>query len=50
MDTILYIIIAAVGVVIGVLVGISYSRKSTNSKANFIIKDAKQNAENIIPS
>ena len=48
MDTILYIIIAAVGVVIGVLVGISYSRKSTNSKANFIIKDAKQNAENII--
>jgi len=50
MDTILYIIIAAVGVVIGVLVGISYSRKSTNSKANFIIKDAKQNAENIIQS
>ena len=48
MDTILYIIIAAVGVVIGVLVGISYSRKSTNSKANFIIKDAKQNAENMI--
>ena len=48
MDTILYIIIAAVGVVIGVLVGISYSRKSTNSKANFIIKDVKQNAENII--
>ena len=48
MDTILYIIIAVVGVVIGVLVGISYSRKSTNSKANFIIKDAKQNAENII--
>ena len=48
MDTILYIIIAAVGVVIGVLVGISYSRKSTNSKANFIIKDAKQNAGNII--
>ena len=48
MDTILYIIIAAVGVVIVVLVGISYSRKYTNSKANFIIKDAKQNAENII--
>ncbi len=42
---IIYIII---GLVVGALGGILYSRKATNSKANFIIKDAKQNAENII--
>ena len=40
-----YIII---GLVVGALGGILYSRKATNSKANFIIKDAKQSAENII--
>ena len=42
---VIYIII---GLVVGALGGILYSRKATNSKANFIIKDAKQNAENII--
>ena len=42
---IIYIII---GLVVGALGGILYSRKATNSKANFIIKDAKQSAENII--
>ena len=36
---VIYIII---GLVVGALGGILYSRKATNSKANFIIKDAKQ--------
>ena len=48
MDIIFYMIVGVMGAVAGVIGGIFYSRKSTDSKANLIIKDAKQNAENII--
>ena len=48
MDIIFYMIVGLMGVTAGVIGGIFYSRKSTDSKANLIIKDAKQNAENII--
>lgn len=48
MDIIFYMIVGGMGIIAGVIVGIFYSRKSTDSKANLIIKDAKQNAENII--
>ena len=48
MDIIFYMIVGMMGAVAGVIGGIFYSRKSTDSKANLIIKDAKQNAENII--
>ena len=48
MDIIFYMIVGLMGVIAGVIGGIFYSRKSTDSKANLIIKDAKQNAENII--
>ena len=48
MDIIFYMIVGLMGVIAGVIGGIFYSRKSTDSKANLIIKDAKQNAENIV--
>ena len=44
MDIIFYMIVGGMGIIAGVIVGIFYSRKSTDSKANLIIKDAKQNA------
>lgn len=45
---IMYIVIGVIGLIIGALAGIFYSRSSTTSKANLIITDAKQNAENIV--
>lgn len=45
---ILSIVISIVCFIVGAFAGLMYSRKSTNSKANFIIKDAKKSAENII--
>ena len=47
MDT-MSIIISIVCLIIGALAGLYYSKKATNSKANFIIKDAKKSAENLI--
>ncbi|MDO4763517.1 MAG: ribonuclease Y [Flavobacteriaceae bacterium] len=48
MDILFYIIIGGICLGLGAVAGIFYSRKATNSKANFIIKDAQQNADNII--
>lgn len=48
MDIFYIIITGIIFLIVGVFVGMTYSKKSTSSKANFIIKDAKQNAENII--
>lgn len=48
MDILFYIIFGAVGIILGTFAGIFYSKKSTQSKANFIIKDAQQSAENIV--
>lgn len=45
---IMYIVIGVIGLIIGALAGVFYSRSSTTSKANLIITDAKQNAENIV--
>ena len=44
----LTIIISIVCLVIGLLIGFLISKSSLNSKANFIMKDAKKSAENII--
>lgn len=44
----LTIIISIVCLVIGLLIGFLVSKSSLNSKANFMIKDAKKSAENII--
>ena len=44
----LTIIISIVCLVIGLLIGFLISKSSLNSKANFIMKDAKKTAENII--
>ena len=44
----LTIIISIVCLVIGLLIGFLVSKSSLNSKANFIMKDAKKSAENII--
>ena len=42
------IIIGIVGLVIGAILGMIFSKSSLNSKAKFIIQDAKKNAENLI--
>ena len=44
----LTIIISIVCLVIGLLIGFLVSKSSLNSKANFMMKDAKKSAENII--
>lgn len=46
--TITTIIIGLVCLLIGAVAGVLYSRSSLNSKAKFIVKDAKKSAENII--
>lgn len=48
MDIVIYIIIGMICLALGAVSGVLYSRKATSSKANFIIKDAQQNADNII--
>lgn len=42
------IIIGIVSLVIGAVLGIVFSKSSLNSKAKFIIEDAKKNAENLV--
>ncbi len=42
------VIVGVVCLVIGAVVGIFFSRSSLNTKAKFIIDDAKKNAENLI--
>ncbi len=42
------LIVGVVCLVIGAAVGIFFSRSSLNTKAKFIIDDAKKNAENLI--
>ena len=42
------IIIGIIALVVGAVLGMMYSRSSLNSKAKFIIEDAKKNAENLI--
>lgn len=46
--TLTAIIISIVCLVIGLVIGFLASKSSLNSKANFIMKDAKKSAENII--
>lgn len=42
------IILGVIGLVIGAIIGFAFSKSSLNSKAKFIIDDAKKNAENLI--
>lgn len=42
------VIVGVVCLVIGAAVGMFFSRSSLNTKAKFIIDDAKKNAENLI--
>src|SRR5690606_3531051 len=46
--TLTTIIIGFVALAAGILMGLLFSRSSLNTKAKFIIEDAKKNAENII--
>ena len=42
------IILGIVGLVLGAVLGMIFSKSSLNSKANFILEDAKKNADNLI--
>lgn len=42
------IIIGAVCLILGALVGLFYGKSTMNSKANFILQDAQKNAENLL--
>src|SRR5690606_40351978 len=46
--TLTTIIIGFVALAAGILMGLLFSRSSLNTKAKFIIEDARKNAENII--
>jgi ribonuclease Y len=46
--TLTAIIIGAVCLILGLVVGTLFAKSSLNSKAKFIVKDAKKSAENII--
>ncbi|MBS1571997.1 MAG: ribonuclease Y [Bacteroidetes bacterium] len=46
--TIEIIIVGIVCLVVGAVIGMVFSKSSLNSKANFILEDAKKNAENIL--
>ena len=48
MTTTIAIIIGVICLVIGAVLGFLFSKSSLNSKAKFIIEDAKKNAENLI--
>src|SRR5690606_6977189 len=48
MTTTIAIIIGIVCLAIGALLGFSFSKSSLNSKAKFIIDDAKKNADNLL--
>ncbi|MBF5027795.1 ribonuclease Y [Planobacterium oryzisoli] len=45
---IVHLVIGIVALLIGGVLGMLYSRSSLNSKAKFIIQDAKKNAENLL--
>ena len=42
------IIVGVIALVVGAVVGMMFSKSSLNSKARFIVEDAKKNAENLI--
>lgn len=42
------IIVAIVCIIVGAILGIIFSKSSLNTKAKFIIEDAKKNAENLV--
>ena len=42
------IIVGIIALVVGAIVGMLFSKSSLNSKAKFIIEDAKKNAENLV--
>lgn len=48
MTTTIAIIIGIVCLAIGALIGMMISKSSLNSKANYILEDAKKNAENLV--
>lgn len=48
MDTITIIIIGVVALLIGALIGLLIGKSSLNSKAQYVVEDAKKTAENII--
>lgn len=48
MTTTIAIILCILCLIAGAVAGILFSRSSLNSKANFILEDAKKNAENIL--
>lgn len=42
------IIVGIIALIVGAVIGMMFSRSSLNSKAKFILEDAKKNAENLI--
>ena len=42
------IIAGIIGLIVGVAAGILFSRSSLNSKAKFMMEDARKNAENLV--
>ncbi|MDY3547013.1 ribonuclease Y [Riemerella anatipestifer] len=48
MDTVVLIISILGSLIVGAIIGFAFSKSSLNSKAKFIVEDAKKNAENLI--
>ncbi len=48
MDTVVLIISILGSLIVGAAIGFAFAKSSLNSKAKFIVEDAKKNAENLI--